>query len=205
MDIEMDYYWFDKGEVQDWIAKLNQIINDQLNEVIHHEKFQQLEATWKGLFDLTSSTDFGANVMIDMLDVSKEELQEDFDCNSVDFTKSALFQKIYVSVYEQFGGKPFGSIIGLYQFEHTPADLAWLKIMGKIAHASLAPFISSVKPQFFGCDSVFELSSGRCPEFHMSHPKYSLFNALRESEEAAYLVVPEMARKMPSQAVIGFT
>ncbi len=161
----------DKGKIQELIARLDGIINDQINEVIHHEKFQQLESTWRGLYDLVSGTNFRANIMIDMLDVSKEELQQDFENNAIDFTNSALFQKVYVKEYDQFGGKPFGSIVGLYQFEHTPTDLAWLKIMGKVANASHAPFIGSVSPRFFGCDSIEELASIKDLEGLMNHPE----------------------------------
>ena len=104
----------DKGKIQDLIGQLNKMINDQVNEIIHNESFQKLESTWKGLFDLVSGTNFRANVMIDMLDTSKEELNEDFENNSVDFTASSLFQKAYVSEYDQYGDKPFGSMIGLF-------------------------------------------------------------------------------------------
>lgn len=189
----------DKSKIQELIAQLNRMINDQVNEVLHHEKFKQLESTWRGLFDLISGTNFRANVMIDMLDVSKEELQADFENNSVDFTGSALFQKVYVSEYDQYGGKPFGSIVGLYEFEHTPADLGWLKVMGKIANASHAPFISSVSPRFFGCDTIEELAMIKDLEGLMNHPKYSAFNALRESEEAAYigLSLPSYILRLP--------
>lgn len=177
----------DKGKIQDLIGQLNTMINDQVNEVIHNESFQKLESTWKGLFDLISGTNFRANVMIDMLDVSKKELQEDFENNSVDFTASAMFQKAYVSEYDQYGGKPFDSMIGMYEFEHTPADLKWLKVMAKIANASHCPFISNASPKFFGCDTIEELASIKDLEGLMNHPKYSAFNALRDSEEAAYL------------------
>ncbi len=189
----------DKGKIQELIARLNKMINDQVNEVIHHEKFKELESTWRGLFDLISGTNFRANVMIDLLDVSKEELNEDFENNSVDFTASALFQKAYVSEYDQYGGKPFSSIIGLYEFKHTPADLKWLKVMGKIANASHCPFVSSASPSFFGCDSIEELASIKDLEGLMNHPKYSAFSALRDSEEAAYLglCLPSYVLRLP--------
>lgn len=84
---------FDKGKIQDVVQKIDQIINAQINEIVHHEKFQKLEASWRSLYDLVSNTNFRANVMIDFLDVSKEELYEDFENNSVDITKGALFKK----------------------------------------------------------------------------------------------------------------
>ena len=198
-NLDQDSAKLDKAKIQEMIAALNEMINNQVNEVIQHPKFKSLESNWRGLFDLISGTNFRANVMIDMLDVSKEELQEDFENNSVDFTTSALFQKLYVAEYDQYGGKPFGTVVGMYQFEHTPADLAWLKIMGKIANASHSPFISSVSPQFFGCDSVEELDSIKDLEGLMNHPKYGAFNALRESEEAAYLglCLPSYVLRLP--------
>lgn len=190
---------FDKGKFQELIAHIDKLINDQLNEIIHHESFQELEAVWRGLFDLIGSTNFRANVMVDMLDVSKGELQEDFENNSVDFTGSAFFQKIYNSEYEQFGGKPYGSLVGMYEFDHTPRDEFWLKMMGKVANASHAPFIGSVGPSFFGCDSVEELASIKDLEGLMNHPKYGSFNALRSSEEAAYLglCLPRYILRLP--------
>lgn len=189
----------DKGKIQELIARINKMINDQVNEIIGSDKFKKIESTWRGLFDLVSGTNFRANVMIDMLDVSKDELQEDFENNSVDFTAAALFQKLYVSEYDQYGGKPFGTIIGMYEFEHTPADLKWLKVMGKIANASHAPFISSASPQFFGCDSIEELASIKDLEGLINHPKYAAFNALRDSEEAAYigLCLPSYVIRLP--------
>lgn len=188
-----------KGKIQELISDIDLMINDQVNEIIHHEKFQALESIWRGLFDLLSATNFRANVMIDFLDVSEEELQEDFENNSIDFTGSSLFNKIYINEYEQFGGKPYGVILGMYEFEHTPKHEFWLKMMGKIANAGHAPFVSSVSPKFFGCDSIQELASIKDLEGLVNHPKYGSFNALRDSEEAAYLglCLPKYILRLP--------
>ena len=35
-----------------------------------------------------------------------------------------------------------GTLIGLYEFENTPDDIAWLETMGKIATVSHSPFLS---------------------------------------------------------------
>ncbi len=191
--------FLDRGKIQELIHQTNKLINDQINEIIHNPQFQSLEATWRGLYNLLEKTNFRANIMIDILDVSKEELAEDFQNNSIDFTGSAFFQKVYFKEYDQYGGKPYGAIIGLYEFEHTPGDLKWLKMMGKVANASHAPFISSVSPKFFGCDTIEELSSIKDLEGLMNHPKYGAFNALRDSEEAAYigLCLPSYVLRLP--------
>ena len=189
----------DKGAIQNVIADIDKTVNSQINQIIHNDKFKSLESNWRSIHDLVLNTNFKANVMIDLLDVRKDELYDDFESNAVDITGSALFNKVYVSEYDQYGGKPFGSIVGLYEFEHTPRDEFWLRTMGKVAAASHAPFLGTVSPKFFGCDSIEELSAIKDLEGLMNHPKYGSWNALRESEEAAYigLSLPKCIARLP--------
>ena len=187
MNVDTSVGRFDKGMVQEVIAGIDQMVNDQINEIMHHEQFKQIESNWRSLNDLIMETNFKADVMIDIMDVTKDELYEDFESNAVDITGSALFKKAYVGEYDQYGGKPFGSIIGLYEFDHTPRDEFWLRTMGRVAAASHAPFIGAVSPKFFGCESVEELEAIKDLEGLMSHPKYGSWNKLRDSEEAAYI------------------
>ena len=141
---------FDKAAVLSVIGRIDAIVTAQVNEVLHHPKFQALESSWRGLDDLIRSTNFRANIMIDILDVNKDELLQDFDSNAVDITGSALFKKLYIAEYDQYGGKPYGGIVGLYEFKHTPTDEFWLKIMSKVAAASHAPFLSLIHLHFLG-------------------------------------------------------
>ena len=190
---------FDKGNAQELIARIDGIVNAQLNEILHNPTFKQLEANWRSLNDLILNTNFKADIMIDILDVGKDELFEDFESNAVDITGSALFKKVYVSEYDQYGGRPYGSMVGLYDFEHTPKDEFWLKTMGKVAAASHAPFIGSVSPKFFGCDGIEELAAIKDLEGLMNHPKYGSWNKLRDSEEGAYigLTLPKYVARLP--------
>jgi type VI secretion system protein ImpC len=199
MNIDAKSGKFDKGAVQSLIARIDELVNAQLNEIIHNDKFKRMEADWRALNDLVRNTNFKANVMIDIVDVGKDELYDDFDSNAVDITGSALFKKCYLAEYDQYGGKPYGSIIGLYEFDHTPRDEFWLKTMGKIASASHAPFIGAVSPKFFGCETIEELSAIKDLEGLMNHPRYGSWNALRESEAAAYigLTLPRYILRQP--------
>jgi type VI secretion system protein ImpC len=189
----------DKGNIQDLIARIDRVVNAQVNEIIHHDEFRQLESSWRSFHDLLRNTNFKADIVIDMLDVSKEELQEDFDANSVDITSSALFKKIYVAEYDQFGGRPYGAILGLYEFAHNTRDEFWLRTMARIAAASHAPFIGAVSPRFFGCETVEELAALKDLEGMMSHPRFASWNKFRDSPEAAYvgLTLPRYICRQP--------
>lgn len=189
----------DKGMIFDVIARIDMKVNNQINEIIHQEQFKTLESNWRSLNDLILNTNFKADIVIDILDVSKDELEEDFEANAVDITGSALFKKSYIAEYDQFGGKPYGSIIGLYEFEHTPRDEFWLQVMGKIAAANHSPFVSAVSPKFFGCNSIEELAEIKDLEGLLNHPRYGSWNKLRESEQAAYigLALPRYVLRQP--------
>jgi type VI secretion system protein ImpC len=190
---------FDKSKIQDLVLQIDQVVNAQLNEVIHHSKFQAMESSWRGVADLLTTMKPKQNMMLDILDVSKEELHEDFENNSVDLANGALFRKIYTAEYDQFGGKPFGGIVGLYEFEYTPKDMFWLRQMGKVAAVSHSPFYSQVSPKFFGCSTAEELSQVKDLEGMLNQPKYGAWQALRDSPEAAYigLTVPRYMQRLP--------
>ena len=199
LNVDVNVGKLDKGNIQDLIARIDAIVNHQLNEIIHHPQFKQMESSWRSVNDLVRNTNFKANIVIDILDVSKDELDQDFDSNAVDITGSALFKKVYVSEYDQFGGRPYGAMIGLYEFQHNPRDEFWLKTMARVAAASHAPFIASVSPKFFGCETAEELAAIKDLEGLMNHPKYGSWSKFRDSEEAAYvgLTLPKYVCRLP--------
>ncbi|ODN43955.1 type VI secretion system contractile sheath domain-containing protein [Piscirickettsia litoralis] len=190
---------FNKGLIQNILDKIDNLISEQVNEVLAHPKFKTLESTWVAIDDLVKDTNFQANIKIDLLDVTKEELEEDFDCNSIDITGADLFKKVYVKEYDQFGGEPYGSMIGLYEFTRTPEDIAWLSAMGKVATVSHAPFVSSASPQLFDCNSIEELSLITDLEGLTSHPKFGAWNKFRKTEQATYigLTLPRYLLRVP--------
>ncbi|WP_225411743.1 type VI secretion system contractile sheath large subunit [Stigmatella hybrida] len=190
---------FDKGEVMKAIARIDGLIESQMNEILHAEEFQAMESSWRGLDDLVNNTNFQADVTIDILDVAKEELSEDFEKNSSNIFSSALFDKIYIKEYDQFGGKPYGVMLGLYEFSASRADLTWLERMGKVANAAHCPFVSAASPKFFDCESVEQLESLKNLDGVLNHPRYSKWMELRDKEEAAYigLTLPRYVVRLP--------
>lgn len=188
-----------KQRLQKIIKYIDTLINDQLREVYADRQFKELERTWRSVEDLAKKTDFSKNIKLSLLDVSKEELFEDLEMNSADIAGAEIFKKLYVAEYDQYGGQPFGGLMGLYEFDQGRKDMVWLETMGKIACASHAPFVGSVKPEFFGCSSMAEMNQLRDITTMLGTPKYNRWNALRKSEEAAYigLVMPRVVLRPP--------
>ncbi len=190
---------YEKGQVLDVVAQIDRMVNEQLNAVFHHPTFQSMEGQWRGIAGLIESTNFASNITIDLLDVSKEELHQDFDSNSTDVFSGSLFSKVYKTEYDQYGGRPYGCLLGLYDFATTPRDLFWLRNMSKVASASHAPFIAAVNPEFFGCKSIEEVEAIRDLDGVFAQPKMSSWMALRDTAEASYLglTFPRYVARLP--------
>ncbi len=178
-----------RGAVAEAVQRIDQSVTETLDLVLHHPKFVAIESAWRSLQDLMDHTNFQANMTVEILDVSKEEVMEDLEDHSVDLAGSALFRKVYRDEYDQFGGRPYGAILGLYELSSTPRDLLWLRTMGKICATAHAPLVTSASPAFFGCDTADQLSAITDLHGLLSQPRYGAWQALRDTPEAAYIAL----------------
>ncbi len=126
----------------------------QLDTILHHPDFQQLEAAWMGLKFLVDRTNFRENIGIVLLNISKEDLFWDHDLNDITHY-SRLFQRGYDEV--TFGSKPYGAIIANYEFGIDPRDISLLHNIATLAAIENAPFIASASPKMFGLDDFRDL------------------------------------------------
>ena len=169
------------------IAQIDGKIRESLDAVYHDPDFQALEAAWRSLHDLSTAMTQD-DVSIDFLDVSKEELRADIVDNEGDIFAGELFRKVYVNEYDRYGGKPFASMIGLYEFDSGPEDIAWLRAMGKIANASHCPFLAAASPTFFyPCKTMDDVANIGDLDAVLRHPWFGKWNELRDTDYAAYL------------------
>ena len=124
----------DGALIDAYIAELDKKMSEQLDEILHHEKFQQLESAWRGLYFLVDRTDFLSNITIEMLDVSKEELAEDFE-EVGDPLEGGLFVQTYTQAYDQYGADPVSFMVANYEFGNNPQDIDLLRNIADVAAA----------------------------------------------------------------------
>ena len=89
---------YNKIYVQRAIERINQIIEEQVNSILLHPEFRYIENQWLQLKEVMQH-DYD-NIDVAILDVTKEELQYDFERNLYDISSSELFKKVYVSEYD---------------------------------------------------------------------------------------------------------
>jgi predicted component of type VI protein secretion system len=178
------------------IAQIDKLISDQLNEVMHHEDFQKLEGSWRGLHYLVSKSETGERMKIRVMNVNKKDLLKDMEKAS-EFDQSAMFKKIYEEEFGMFGGASYGALIGDYEFGNHPQDIALLEKMSQVAAAAHAPFLSAAGSSLFNLDSFTELGNPRDLSKIFQSAEYAKWRSFRDTEDSRYV-----ALKCPTEIAI---
>lgn len=180
------------------ISQLDQLISSQLNEVMHHESFQKLEGSWRGLQYLVSKSETGQRLKIRVLNVSKKDMLKDMEKAS-EFDQSALFKQIYEEEFGTFGGASYGTLIGDYEFSNHPQDIALLEKISQVAAAAHAPFIAAAAPQLFNWESFTELGGPRDLAKIFQGADYAKWRSFRDTDDAKYvaLALPRILMRLP--------
>jgi type VI secretion system protein ImpC len=181
------------------IAAIDEQISTQLNQILHHPKFQKLEGSWRGLYYLVDNTETSANLKIRMLQLSKRELTRDLSKSGGEFDQSQLFKKIYEEEFGSPGGTPYGALIGDYEFGSSGEDIDTLRYVSGVAAAAFAPFISAAAPQLLGLNSFTELSVPRDMEKSFESTEFVRWRGFRDTEDARFvsLVLPRVLSRLP--------
>jgi len=180
------------------IAQIDHLLSIQLNEILHHPTFQKLEGSWRGLRYLLDQSETSDQLKIKVLNVSKRELLRDLQ-RAPEFDQSALFKKVYEEEFGIFGGAPFASLIGDYEFGKGPEDIELLERIAMTASAAHAPFLSAASPDFFNLESFASLDAPRDMSKVFDTTEYAKWKSFRASEDSRYvgLTCPRMLIRLP--------
>ncbi|WP_062088826.1 type VI secretion system contractile sheath large subunit [Caballeronia udeis] len=188
----------DKSLLDFHIDALDQHVNQCLDTVMHSTQFQTIESAWRGLKFLVDRTDFRKNVKIEVLDCSKETLQQDFD-DTPEVIQSGLYHHAYIQEYDTPGGQPISAIISDFEFVNSAKDIALLRNISKVAAAAHMPFIGAVGPAFFGKKSMEDVVGIQEISDYFDRADYLKWMAFRCTEDARYigLTMPRVLGRHP--------
>jgi type VI secretion system protein ImpC len=186
--------------IEDMIAAIDKKLSDQVNQILHHEDFQKLEGAWRGLHYMVNNTETDEQLKIRVMNISKADLGKTLKrYKGTNWDQSPLFKKVYEEEYGQFGGEPFGCLVGDYHFDQSAPDVELLAEMAKVSAAAMAPFITGASPTLLQMESWQELSNPRDLTKIFSTPEYAAWRSLRESDDAKYLglAMPRFLSRLP--------
>ena len=182
------------------IAALDRKLSEQINVILHHPDFQKLEGAWRGLHYLVNNTETDEMLKIRVLNISKTELGKTLKrYKGTAWDQSPIFKRVYEQEYGQFGGEPFGCMVGDYYFDHTPPDVELLGEMGKVSAAAHSPFIAGAGPTVMQMGTWQELADPRDLTKIFTTPEYAAWRSLRESDDSRYigLAMPRFLSRLP--------
>ncbi|MCJ8170461.1 type VI secretion system contractile sheath large subunit [Atopomonas sediminilitoris] len=187
-----------KALVDRMIAEIDAKLSKQMDEILHHVEFQALESSWRGLKLLVDRTNFRENIKLEILNVSKQDLLDDFE-DSPEIVQSGLYKHIYTAEYGQFGGQPVGAIVANYFFDPSAPDIKTMQYVASVASMSHAPFVAAAGPKFFGLESFTGLPDLKDLKDHFEGPQFTKWQSFREQEDARYvgLTLPRFLLRHP--------
>lgn len=188
------------ASVEAIIAQIDSKLSDQINLILHNDDFQKLEGAWRGLHHLVNNTETDEMLKIRVMNISKKELHKTVKkFKGTAWDQSPIFKKMYEEEYGQFGGEPYGCLVGDYHFDHSPPDVELLGEMAQISAACHSPFIAGVAPSVMQMDSWQELTNPRDLTKIFQTPEYAAWRSLRESEDSKYigLAMPRFLSRLP--------
>lgn len=171
------------------IARIDEILNNQFNVILHNPIVQQLEASWRGLALLVKSLVNKGNVKIRLLDTNWQEIHKDLA--RMDYEQSELYHKIYNQEFGTPGGTPFGLMIVDFYIHiagsQSNKDIDVIAALSHIGASSFCPMITSINPQSFQIDSFSELTAIMPLEKTLKQPEYNRWNNFRTHQDARFI------------------
>jgi len=186
--------------IEAMIAELDRKMSKQVNAILHHADFQKLESAWRGLHYLVNNTETDEMLKVQVMNISKLDLGKTLKrYKGTAWDQSPLFKKIYEEEFGQFGGEPFGCLMGDYYFDHSPPDVELLGEMSKVAAAAHTPFIAAASPNLMQMTSWQELANPRDLTKIFTTPEYAAWRSLRSSDDSRYigLAMPRFLARLP--------
>jgi len=182
------------------IAQIDKKLSEQINIIIHHNDFQSLEGSWRGLSYLVNTTETDETLKIRVLNISRKDLSKTITkFKGTAWDQSPLFKALYESEFGMPGGQPYGSIVGDYYFDHQPESVEIMSGMAQIAAAAHAPFLAAANPTVLNMESWQELSNPRDLTKIFQSAEYASWRSLRDSDDARYigLTMPRVLGRLP--------
>ena len=177
-----------KRAIAERMVAIDKLITAQVNEVLHHEKFQNLEASWRNLNKLVTENELSASMRVRVMNVTRSELERDFS-RAPGFDQSHFFKRVYEDEYGTLGGTPYSFLIGDMSFSRSPKDIKFLRDMSSVAAMAHAPFIASADPRLLDLDSYTELDRPIDIAKVFDASEMAAWNSLRDNPDSRYLVL----------------
>ncbi len=178
------------------VSVVDATIAEQIRALLHHPRFQALEATWRAVQFLITQLDFDEDLQLYLFDATRSEL--DAAAAEPEIQRSDLWQALVERPKDGVASDGWSMVVAFEAFGPSSMDITLLASLATVAAASGAPLIAGAAPGLFGCDRL-----PMHPDHHDWQPldadSQKRWQALRRSALAPWigLVAPRMLLRLP--------
>ncbi len=188
-----------RGRVAALIAGIDELLARQLDAILHHSDFKQLESAWRGLQLLVDGAPRGRRCRICVLDVSWPEIIRDME-RALEVDQSAMFWKLYTTEFDMPGGEPFGVVLCNFDISHKrAADIRTLRRLANIAEAAFCTLLFPASPALFGMDRFADFHPSIDPRKLFGDAEYRMWQQMRADTSSRFLgfLLPHVLLRKP--------
>jgi len=161
--------------------------------ILHHPRFQALEARWRAVDFLTRRLETGSELQLRLLDISKSDLAAGL--GGGDEARARRLRQVLVDEPTVPGAVQWSLLVGDYTFEVE--DVVLMAALARLAGGAGAPLIAAASPRLLGPQS---LEATPDPEdWGVTGEDRERWQALRTSTDARWLglALPRFLLRLP--------
>lgn len=188
----------DETEQAKLVDAVDQASGELMRKILHHLQFQALESAWRGAYLVVSRVETDANLKLYLLDVTKDELQNDLKSAS-DLTESAFYKLLAEKTAGNYVDESWAAVCADFVFSPNVDDTATLMRIAQIAAATETPFIAGAGSKMLGVESLAETPDSSEWRISQDTSEGKLWAMLRDLPEAPFvgLAIPRFLARMP--------
>ncbi len=188
-----------RAAIERLITDIDVQISSVVDAILHHPDFQQLEASWRGLWHVVNQVAFDENIQVFVWNCTKDELETDL-ADAAEVTTSSYFRTIYTAEFGQFGGKPYSAILANFDIDASAPDVGLVRRVAAVSAMAHAPALFSASPRLFDFDRFTDLTAAASlSAIFEASPHRAAWNAFRQHDDSRYVgvLLPRMLLRLP--------
>jgi type VI secretion system protein ImpC len=192
------------ARVDELIALLDARIGSVVDEVLHHPRYQALEAAWRGIAYVVDRVAFEQNIRVEICHIPQVDLREDLS-SSPELPRSWLFRTVYASEYGQFGGTPYAAMFLDFAITSSADDVAMLRALAAVAAMAHAPVFLAAHPSLLHLASFNDLPFATDLTSAFEGPSSLAWNSFATTEDSRYVgvLLPRMLLRPPHRDAVN--
>jgi type VI secretion system protein ImpC len=176
------------SELEVVIRQIDSKLNEQLNPIMHHPRFQQVESSWRALHRLVHSVT-GEIVRIYVFDVELRELRQTPEVVRRSALKRLRWSLPFSKEMSTWGGHPFVLLLSSHLVGAQPDDMRVLDALASAIAHSNGLLVAGAGPELFDMEDFAEFDHVLDINAKINRPEIDNFRRFRSGANARHTVI----------------